>query len=262
MSDSVARRSGGREARLGRRARPQQAEAVAPELLATTSANPDGPALVLACGAIANEIIALREQLGVSDDAMVLHCLPAELHNRPGQIAPRVDAFLTEHRHKYSRVLIGYGDCGTGGALDKVLARHEAEGLGVVVPRRQRLGGALDALREEVLELDGAAGSGLEHLAEAEVGSYFVTDFLVRHFDKLVWEGCGLDRHPEMLETFFGNYRDLVYLAQTDNPALVEKAKEAATRLGLNYVYHKVGFGDLAQAIGSVAQTVSGDADV
>ena len=128
MSEGVTRRSGGREARLGRRARPQEAAVVAPELLVTTSANPEGPVLVLACGAIANEVIALRQQLGVSDEAMVLHCLPAELHNRPGQIAPRVDAFLSEHRHKYSRVLLGYGDCGTGGALDKVLARHEAGG--------------------------------------------------------------------------------------------------------------------------------------
>ena len=245
MSDSVARRSGGREARLGRRARPQQAEAVAPELLATTSANPDGPALVLACGAIANEIIALREQLGVSDDVMVLHGLPAELHNRPGQIAPRVEAFLTEHRHKYSRVLLGYGDCGTGGALDRVLARHEAERL------------------PHMHCYEFFAGTPrFTQIAESEVGSYFVTDFLVRHFDKLVWEGCGLDRHPEMLETFFGNYRDLVYLAQTDNPALEEKAREAARRLDLNYVYHKVGFGDLAEAIGSVAQSVSGDAHV
>jgi hypothetical protein len=245
MSDSVARRSGGREARLGRRARPQEAEAVAPELLATTSANPDGPALVLACGAIANEIIALRQQLGGSDDAMVLHCLPAELHNRPGQIAPRVDAFLTEHRHKYSRVLIGYGDCGTGGALDKVLERHEAERL------------------PHMHCYEFFAGTPrFTRIAEAEVGSYFVTDFLVRHFDKLVWEGCGLDKRPEMRETFFGNYRDLVYLSQTDNPELEAKASEAARRLGLNYVYHKVGYGDLAEAIDSVAQSVSENARV
>ena len=236
MSDSAARRSGGRQARLGRRARPQEAEAVAPELLATTSANPDGPTLVLACGAIANEIIALREQLGIADDAMVLHCLPAELHNRPGQIAPRVDAFLTEHRHKYSRVILGYGDCGTGGALDKVLERHEASRLP----------------HAHCYEFF-ATTPRFNEIAEAEVGSYFVTDFLVRHFDRLVWEGCGLDTRPEMLETYFGNYRDLVYLAQTDNPQLQAKAQEAADRLGLNYVYHKVGYGDLTAAIKEVA---------
>ncbi len=236
MSDSAARRTGGRQARLGRRARPQEAEAVAPELLATTSANPDGPALVLACGAIANEIIALREQLGVADDAMVLHCLPAELHNRPGQIAPRVDAYLTEHRHKYSRVLIGYGDCGTGGALDKVLERHEA-----------------DRLPHMHCYEFYATTPVFNQIAEAEVGSYFVTDFLVRHFDRLVWQGLGLDTRPEMLSTYFGNYRDLVYLAQTESAELQAKAQEAASQLGLNYSYRKVGFGDLTGAIQGAA---------
>lgn len=236
MDRPSARRSGGREARLGRRARPQEAAAVAPESLVTTSANPDGPVLVLACGAIANEIIALREQLGVADDAMVLHCLPAELHNRPGQIAPRVDAYLSEHRHKYSRVILGYGDCGTGGALDKVLERHEASRLP----------------HAHCYEFY-ATTPRFNQITDAEIGSYFVTDFLVRHFDRLVWEGCGLDTHPEMLETYFGNYRDLVYLAQTDSPELQAKAQEAAKRLGLNYVYHKVGYGDLAQAIKDVA---------
>jgi hypothetical protein len=236
MSDSPARRTGGRQARLGRRARPQEAEATAPESLVTTSANPDGPVLVLACGAIANEIIALREQLGVTDDAMVLHCLPAELHNRPGQIAPRVDAFLSEHRHKYSRVILGYGDCGTGGALDKVLERHEASRLP----------------HAHCYEFF-ATTPRFNQISDAEIGSYFVTDFLVRHFDRLVWEGCGLDTRPEMLEIYFGNYKDLVYLAQTENPALQAKAQEAARRLGLNYVYHLVGFGDLAEAIREAA---------
>lgn len=236
MSETAARRTGGRQARLGRRARPQEAEALAPEALVTTSANPDGPVLVLACGAIANEIIALREQLGVTDDAMVLHCLPAELHNRPGQIAPRVDAFLSEHRHKYSRVILGYGDCGTGGALDKVLERHEASRLP----------------HAHCYEFF-ATTPRFNQISDAEIGSYFVTDFLVRHFDRLVWEGCGLDTRPEMLETYFGNYKDLVYLAQTENPALQAKAQEAAERLGLNYVYHLVGYGDLADAIRDAA---------
>ena len=236
MPDFPARRTGGRQARLGRRARPQDAVAAAPESLATTSADPDGPTLVLACGALANEIIALREQLGVADDVMVLHCLPAELHNRPGQIAPRVDAFLTEHRHKYSRVLLGYGDCGTGGALDKVLERHDANRL----PHAH----CYEFFARTPL---------FNQISDAEIGSYFVTDFLVRHFDRLVWEGLGLDTRPDLLETYFGNYRDLVYLAQTDTPLLQTKAQEAAERLGLRYVYHKVGYGDLTDAIRDAA---------
>lgn len=208
----------------------------AADVLASTSANPDGPSLVLACGALANEIIALREQLGIADDVMVLHCLPAELHNRPGQIAPRVDAFLTEHRHKYARVLVGYGDCGTGGALDKVLERHDAARL----PHAH----CYEFFATTPL---------FNQITEAEIGSYFVTDFLVRHFDRLVWQGLGLDTRPEMLQTYFGNYRDLVYLAQTDNPELQAKARDAATRLGLNYVHRKVGFGDLTEAIREAA---------
>jgi hypothetical protein len=231
MSEA-ARRTGGRQARLGRRARPQEAPTPAPESLLTTSANPDGPTLVLACGALANEIIALREQLGIADDAMVLHCLPAELHNRPGQIAPRVDAFLTEHRHKYSRVLIGYGDCGTGGALDKVLERHDAARL----PHAH----CYEFFATTPL---------FNQISEAEIGSYFVTDFLVRHFDRLVWEGLGLDTHPGLRDAYFGNYKDLVYLAQSENPKLQDMARAAAERLGLRYVYHKVGFGDLTAAI-------------
>jgi Protein of unknown function (DUF1638) len=234
MSDSAVRRTGGRQARLGRRARPQLAAAVGPESLVTTSANPDGPTLVLACGAIANEIIALRQQLGIADDTMVLHCLPAELHNRPGQIAPRVDAFLSEHRQKYSRVLIGYGDCGTGGALDKVLERHEAARL----PHAHCY--------------EFFAGTSLfNQISDAEIGSYFVTDFLVRHFDRLVWEGLGLDTRPGLRDSYFGNYRDLVYLAQTQNADLQDQARAAADRIGLNYVFRQVGYGDLASFIAS-----------
>ncbi len=237
MGDAAVRRTGGRQARLGRRVRPQEAAAVAPESLVTTSANPDGPALVLACGAIANEVIALRDQLDSAGDAFVLHCLPAELHNRPGQIAPRVDAFLSEHRHKYSRVLIGYGDCGTGGALDKVLERHDANRL----PHAHCY--------------EFFAGTPLfNEISEAEIGSFFVTDFLVRHFERLVWEGLGLDTRPDMLQSYFGNYRDLVYLAQTDDADLQLKAEAAAEKLGLNYVFRNVGYGELAGFIASAAK--------
>ena len=132
-------------------------------------------------------------------------------------------------------VVIGL-DCGTGGALDKVLERHEASRL----PHAHCY--------------EFVAGTPLfNQISENEIGSYFVTDFLVRHFDRLVWEGLGLDTRPEMLQTYFGNYRDLVYLAQTDVPELQAKAQEAAERLGLKYVYHKVGYGDLAAAISEAA---------
>ena len=241
----AARRSGGRQSRLARRARPQGEAGAVGASLAKTSRNPDGPALILACGALANEIIALREQLGVGASELVLHCLPAELHNRPAQIAPRVDEFLAEHREKYSQVLIGYGDCGTGGALDKVLERHDAERLP----------------HAHCYEFY-ATSPVFEEITEAEVGSFFVTDFLVKHFDRIIWEGLALDRYPEMLESLFGNYRDLVYLAQTDTPLLRIKAQEAAERLGLNYVYRDVGYGDLARAIAAMARGIGHPAHV
>jgi hypothetical protein len=196
------------------------------------TASGEKPALVLACGALANEIIALQEQLGVAKDALVLHCLPAELHNSPGQIAPRVDAWLTENRAEFGRVLIGYGDCGTGGALDKVLAKHDA----------QRLPHA------HCYEFF-ATSPLFEQITDAQVGSFFVTDFLVKHFDRLIWQGLGLDQDPNMLEAFFGNYRDLVYLAQGDVPMLRIRAEEAADRLKLNYVHRSVGYGDLTEAV-------------
>lgn len=237
---SPARRTGGRQARLTRRARPQGEAGAVGTSGRTTTRNPDGPALVLACGALANEIIALRDQLGCNAERMVLHCLPAELHNRPAQIAPRVDEYLAEHREKYSQVLIGYGDCGTGGALDAVLTRHDAERL----PH---------AHCYEFYATSPVFGA----ITDAEVGSFFVTDFLVKHFDRLIWEGLALDRHPEMLESLFGNYRDLVYLAQSDVPMLQIKAREAADRLGLNYAFRLVGFGDLEPAVAELARAAN-----
>ncbi len=241
----AARRSGGRQSRLERRAKPRGEAGSVGATLATTARNPDGPALILACGALANEVIALRKQLGIGEEELVLHCLPAELHNRPAQIAPRVDEFLAQHREKYSQVLIGYGDCGTGGALDAVLARHDAERLP----------------HAHCYEFY-ATSPLFEDIVEAEVGSFFVTDFLVKHFDRLIWQGLALDRHPEMLQSLFGNYRDLVYLAQTDTPLLRIKAQEAADRLGLNYVFRDVGYGDLASAIASMSVNPGAQAHV
>lgn len=195
-----------------------------------------GRCLVLACGALAREVLALKAQLGLADDAFDLQCLPAELHNRPAQIAPRVEAVLAERRSAYDRVLVGYGDCGTGGALDAVLERYDA----------QRLPHA------HCYEF--FAGSALfTEITEAEIGSFFVTDFLARHFDRLVWQGLGLDRHPHLLPLYFGNYKDLVYLAQTEDAKLQDMARAGAERLGLNYVYRQVGYGDLADAIRGAA---------
>jgi len=195
-----------------------------------------GKCLVLACGALAREIVALKAQLGLPDHAFELQCLPAELHNRPHEIAPRVEDVLAERRGEFERVLVGYGECGTGGALDVVLERHDAARLPHAHCYEFFAGSALFA-----------------EIVENEIGSFYLTDYLARNFERLVWNGLGLDRFPNLLESYFGNYKDLVYLAQTEDPKLQDQARAAAERLGLNYVYRPVGYGELAAAIKGVS---------
>jgi hypothetical protein len=139
-------------------------------------------------------------------------------------------------------VLVGYGECGTGGALDKVLAEFDAERL----PHAHCY--------------EFYAGSGqFAEITDAEIGSFFLTDYLVRNFDRLVIGGLGLDRFPHLRDSYFGNYRDLVYLAQTDSPALQDQARAAANKIGLNYVYRQVGYGELAGFIASATAAVRSD---
>jgi hypothetical protein len=168
--------------------------------------------LVIACGALAREVLALN--LGHIDVA----CLPAQLHNYPKQIPGAMRAKIRANREAYDEILCLYGDCGTGGELDRVLAE------------------------EGVSRIEGAhcyafyAGEeAFAALAEEEPGTFYLTDFLVRHFDALVIRGLGLDRFPELRDDYFGNYRRVVHLAQFDDPDLDTKAKSAAERLGLAY---------------------------
>lgn len=185
--------------------------------------------LVLACGALAREIQAVID-LGQLD--LALHCLPAGLHNRPPAIPDAVRAAIREARGRYDRIVVGYADCGTGGALDRVLAE---EGV-------QRLPGPHCY----------ALFTGIEAFAanaEADMRSFFLTDFLARQFDTLVIEGLGLDRHPELRDTYFGQYERLVYLAQTHDPDLAARAEAAAARLGLAYERRFTGYGDLASRL-------------
>jgi len=193
--------------------------------------------LLIACGALAREILALIEANGWSH--LALECLPAKLHNRPEKIPEAVRGKIREMRADYDRVLVAYADCGTGGRLDRVL---EEEGV-------QRIGGphcysfyagaaAFDALHDE------------------EPGSFYLTDYLVRHFDTLVIKGMGLDRYPQLLADYFGNYRRLVYLAQTEDAALRDKAKRAAERLGLDYEYRFTGYGELEGFLAEAAEMI------
>ncbi len=188
--------------------------------------------LIIACGALAKEIVYLQRHLGIPKEALTLQCVPAEYHNTPQKITPAVEAILKERRDEFDTVLVGYGDCGTGGALDEVLKKYDAE----------RLRGA------HCYEF--FAGSALfEEITDAEIGSFFLTDYLVKFFDRLVIQGLGLDRYPHLRDIYFSNYKQVVYLAQVEDAALKERAQSAAHQLGLEFVYKYVGYGDLTEAM-------------
>ncbi len=183
-------------------------------------------ALIVACGALAREIAALRR--ANRWDGLDVACLPPELHNRPEQIPEAVRAAVRAARHRYRAVFVAYADCGTGGALDRVLAEEGVE----------RLPGA------HCYEFYAGAAT-FAALAEDEPGTFYLTDFLARHFERLVIRELGLDRHPELRDAYFGNYRRLVYLAQTNDPQARGRARAAAERLGLSFEARITGYGAL-----------------
>jgi Protein of unknown function (DUF1638) len=181
--------------------------------------------LVIACGALATELRA------VVPETMEVGYLPAHLHNRPERIVPAVERLIEEAGDR--PVFVAYADCGTGGALDAMLARH---------PGVARLPGA------HCYEM--FAGSELfAQLHDAEPGTFFLTDFLARHFAALVWQGLGLDRHPELLTVYFAHYRRVVLLSQSDDDAVVAAGRAAAERLGLAFEHRHVGRDRLGTAI-------------
>lgn len=188
--------------------------------------------LVVGCGALANELVALTRALPNVD----ITCLPATLHNRPGGIPAAVRDRIRRRRAGYDRVFVAYADCGTGGLLDPVIAEEGVE----------RLAGA------HCYEFY-AGGEAFAELTRDDPATFFLTDFLARNFDRLVIKGLGLDRHPELRDQYFGNYRRLVYLAQKDDPILDAGARRAARRLGLRYERRWTGYGELATTIAAVA---------
>jgi hypothetical protein len=186
--------------------------------------------LILACGAIAREVLAVVRLNGWTH--VDVRCLPAKLHSTPAKIAGAVDAKLTELKGSYESVFVAYADCGTGGALDIVLNQHNVERL----PGAHCYGflagnDAWDAMQEE------------------ELGTYYLTDFLARHFEALIVRPFKLDTHPELLPMMFGNYTRLMYLAQTDNADLKARAEAAADFLGLRFEMRRTGYGELQPSL-------------
>lgn len=189
-----------------------------------------GRVLILACGALAREILAIRDANALTH--LDLACLPAILHNTPDRITPAVRAAIARYRPDYDRIFVAYGDCGTGGHLQAACAEMGVEMLEGPHCYAFLEGNAVFAAR-----------------AEDEFTAFYLTDFLVRQFDAFVIEPLGLDRHPELRDTYFGHYEKLVYQAQTDDPALTEKARAAARRLGLAFERRFTGYGDLEGAV-------------
>jgi hypothetical protein len=190
--------------------------------------------LVIACGALAREIAALRRANVWT--ALDVRCLPAELHNRPERIAPAVRDEIRAQRARYAQIFVAYGDCGTGGLLDAVLAEEGVE----------RLPGA------HCYEFF-ATPQIFAALAEAEPGTFYLTDFLLKNFERLVVRPLGLDRHPVLKDEYFRNYRRLVYLAQAAKPGSIERAREIAAYLGFSFEYRFTGYGELGTRLRALA---------
>lgn len=192
--------------------------------------------LVIACGALAREIAALRRMNDWA--ALDVRCLPAELHNRPERIAPAVRDEIRAHRGRYQTIFVAYGECGTAGQLDAVLQEEAAE----------RIPGA------HCYQFF-AGARAFEELSDAEPGTFYLTDFLLRHFDRLVIRGLGLDRHPELTGEYFRHYRKLVYLAQTRAPGAIESARQIAQRMGFEFEHRYTGYGELGQRLSALVAT-------
>lgn len=201
--------------------------------LTTEGLAPDsrGRVLLIACGALAHEIVALKRINGW--DHLDLQCLPANLHLWPDRIPAAVEAVVREKGSDYEQSFVVYADCGTGGQLFE---------------KCKELGVEMIAGPHCYSFFEGNAIFA-EH-ADTEFTAFYLTDFLVRQFDAFVWRPMGLDRHPELRDMYFGNYTKLVYQAQTNDPVLDAKAEDCARRLGLDYERRFTGYGDLAPALG------------
>ena len=215
--------------------------------------------LIIACGALARELLAVNELNDLHN--VTIECLPASLHNRPKEIPELVrerihrargvvvvpgttttlptdevlvddEVTLGADSDRFDEILIGYADCGTGGMLERVCAEEGVE----------MLAGAhcyqFFATAERFSELQDEA-----------LGTFYLTDFLARNFDRLIWHGLGIAKHPELRDMYFGNYTRLVYLEQIDDPKARACAEDAAARLGLEFHIEPTGYGELETSV-------------
>lgn len=185
-----------------------------------------GKVLLIACGALAREIIDLKAANHWTH--LDLTCLPAKYHLYPEKITQAVREAVTKHAADYGQIFVVYADCGTGGLLEAACAEMGVEMI--AGPHCYAFFEGNDRFAEQ---------------SETEITTFYLTDFLVRQFEAFVIKPMGLDRHPELRDMYFGNYEKLVYQAQTDDPALTEKARACAETLGLSFERRFTGYGDL-----------------
>ena len=195
------------------------------------------PALVIACGALAKEITTLIDLNQWSK--LRVQCIPAKIHNTPEKIPDAVRTLIHKARPQYSQIFIAFADCGTGGLLDTLIKEENVE----------RLPGA------HCYEFF-AGTETFKEIADKEPGTFYLTDFLARHFDRIIIEELGIAKHPELRDMYFGNYKKLIYLAQTDNLELVQMAQDAAIKLNLEYEYRRTDYGDLENGLRQFNESV------
>lgn len=191
--------------------------------------------LFITCGAIAREVIAIKTLNKFSN--VEVSCLPASWHNSPEKITPAIKKKIRAAKTKFARIFVLYGDCGTGGELDKLIEQERVTRIPGPHCYEFFMG------REE-----------FEEAQADEPGCFYLTDYLARHFDRVVLKGLGLDRFPELLFEYFKNYKKLIYIAQTDDSSLELKARQAADRLGLQYERRIRGYGELGKFMASAVQ--------
>ncbi len=197
-----------------------------------------GNTLLIACGALAHEIIALNK--ANQWDCFTVECVPAKIHWSPQKIPGAIKKKIRDSRDRFDKIYVLFGDCGTAGDLDKILEEENVE----------RIGGphcfSFLAGNDYFAELGEADG----------ISAFFLTDFMVKHFDKFFWESLWLDKHPELLSMYFGNYTKVIYTAQIKDEQFEQEAKAIAGRLGLEYEYRYTGYGDLQTYMHKTAKTV------
>lgn len=195
---------------------------------------PPRKTLVLACGAIAHELVAVFKANGW--EHVDIQCLPAIWHNTPDLIAPEIEKKILANRDDYEQILVGYGDCGSGGQLDKVIEKYNVD----------RLPG--DHCYAFFTGLD-----TFNEIFESELGTFFLTDYLATFFDRLIMEGFGIKKHPELRDMYFGNYTRVLYLAQTENPDKLNAAKAAAAAINLPLEVHYTGLDPFQSALEKIS---------